>query len=64
MDRLLSAVDDFALPTPNGRAYLLGEIQAVHIVRNRLVARGLQRDHVYTKSYWRARPPLLRDVSA
>jgi len=60
---LRSAVDDFALPNSNGRAYLLGELQAVRLLREALEARGLSRDRIFAKSYWRARPALLQDVS-
>jgi NADPH-dependent ferric siderophore reductase len=61
---LRSAVDDFALPNSNGRAYLLGELQAVRSLREALEARGLPRDRVFAKSYWRARSALLEEVSA
>jgi NADPH-dependent ferric siderophore reductase len=64
VDLLRAAVDDFALTTSNGRAYLLGELQAVRILCDGLAARGLERDRIFAKSYWRARPALLHDVSA
>ncbi len=61
---LRSAVEDFALPGPNGRAYLLGEFQAVRILRDRLIARGLGPDRVFAKSYWRAPFAFLQDLPA
>jgi NADPH-dependent ferric siderophore reductase len=38
---------------PNGRAYLLGELQVVRNLRDGLEARGLERDRIFSKSYWR-----------
>ena len=64
VDLLRSVVDDFALPNSNGGAYLLGELQAVRILREALEARGLSRDRIFAKGYWRARPALLQDASA
>jgi NADPH-dependent ferric siderophore reductase len=63
-DLLGSAVAEFALPTPDGRAYLLGEFQVVRILRDELVVRGLERDRIFAKSYWRAQPAPLQDQSA
>lgn len=53
---LLSAVDQVALPSVEGRAYLLGESQIVRTLRGSLEERGLERDRIFAKGYWRAAP--------
>jgi NADPH-dependent ferric siderophore reductase len=64
VDLLSSAIHHFVWPNLNARAYVLGEQQAVRALREELEARGLERDRIFAKSYWRARPALLQDVPA
>jgi NADPH-dependent ferric siderophore reductase len=61
---LRSAVDGFALPSWEGRAYLLGEGQTVGVLRDALEARGLERDRIFAKGYWGARSALQQERSA
>jgi NADPH-dependent ferric siderophore reductase len=51
---LISALDEVALPSLEGRAYLLGESQVVQILRESLEERGLGRDRIFATAYWRA----------
>jgi NADPH-dependent ferric siderophore reductase len=60
VDLLRSEVSRFLLPNPNGRAYLLGEHQVVLALREALESRGLARDRIFAKSYWRAQPSVLQ----
>ncbi|MGD0876208.1 MAG: siderophore-interacting protein [Acidimicrobiales bacterium] len=64
VELLRSAVDGFALPSWEGRAYLLGEGHTVGVLRDLLEARGLERNRIFAKGYWRARSALQRERSA
>jgi NADPH-dependent ferric siderophore reductase len=63
-DLLLSALDEVALPSAGGRAYLLGESQVVRALRGPLEQRGLVRDRIFAKGYWRATPTTRLERSA
>ena len=52
-DRLVAAVEGVALPPGRGHAYVAGEMKVVRAVAAALAARGLERDQISTKSYWR-----------
>jgi NADPH-dependent ferric siderophore reductase len=52
-DRLVAAAAHVTLPSGRGRAYVAGEMKVVRAVATALVARGLERDQISTKSYWR-----------
>ncbi len=51
--RLVAAVASVALPSGRGRAYVAGEMRVVRAIATALAARGLERDQIATKSYWR-----------
>ena len=51
--RLVAAVASVALPSGRGRAYVAGEMRVARAIATALAARGLERDQIATKSYWR-----------
>jgi NADPH-dependent ferric siderophore reductase len=61
---LSAAVGEVALPRVDARAYLLGESKVVAILRDALEERGLKRDRIFAKSYWRAGPTSPSERSA
>jgi NADPH-dependent ferric siderophore reductase len=46
-------VQDFALPSGWGHAYIIGETSNVRRQRHTLIARGLTRDQISSEGYWR-----------
>jgi NADPH-dependent ferric siderophore reductase len=56
---LVSALGEVDLPGGEARAYLLGESQVVRALREPLEQRGLDRDRIFAKGYWRAAPTAL-----
>jgi hypothetical protein len=63
-DLLLSALDGAAMPSVDGRAYLLAESQVVRALGGRLEQRGLVRDRIFAKGYSRAAATTRREQSA
>ncbi|MHB1575557.1 MAG: siderophore-interacting protein [Candidatus Dormibacteria bacterium] len=56
---LLAAAADADLPASRGRAYIAGEARTVLAVRDLLQRRGLTRDQMAVKAYWRRDQPNL-----
>ena len=44
----------FALPPDEGHAYLFGEFNAMKAVRTALLDRGLSKEQISLKAFWRA----------
>jgi NADPH-dependent ferric siderophore reductase len=51
--RLVAAAASVALPSGRGRAYVAGEMKVVRAIATALASRGLERDQISTKAYWR-----------
>lgn len=52
-ERLLGALAELDLPEGHGHAYLAGEFSLVHALRRALAERGLEKEQVSPKPYWR-----------
>jgi NADPH-dependent ferric siderophore reductase len=57
--RLVAALDKVELPVGRVQAYLAGEARTVLVLRDLLVGRGLAREQISVKAYWRSDRPNL-----
>lgn len=52
-DLMTRAVAGFAMPSPSGHAYLIGETSNVRRQRRLLIERGMTRNQIASEGYWR-----------
>lgn len=52
-DLMARAVAGFAMPSPSGHAYLVGETSNVRKQRRLLIERGMTRNQISSEGYWR-----------